>query len=330
MAGLLQRSLSISPAETTFARRKFHFSRDSTRQTLEKVGETFLHGYHLALFDQEIDSMVAHLAEIDPEFRGFGFEGAAMGLDILDQLKPWKECRIDNLLRDAGKRHVYMVHVGVGWSMARCRIGIGRRFARLDPLLKWLALDGFGFHEGYFNWPHYAEGGRAPAVIRGYGQRAFDQGLGRSLWFVGGADPDYIISAIQQFPEQRRDDLWSGVGLACTYAGGAEASEIHALRLASGRAWIHLAQGAAFAAAARLRAGNLTAQTELSCQVLCRLSADEAAETCNQSLANLAPDDGAPAYEIWRYLIREKMMAIERGNDLPHSHSQFARVSSGL
>lgn len=71
MAGVLQRLLSISTAEVTFARRKFHFLRDSTRQTLEKVGETFLRGYQLALFDHEIDSMVARLAEIDPEFRGF-------------------------------------------------------------------------------------------------------------------------------------------------------------------------------------------------------------------------------------------------------------------
>ena len=222
MPRFLTNLLSISPQEASFARRKFHFLRDSTRQVLERVGETFLEGYHLALRDRGIDSMAAQLQEIDPELRGFAFEGAAMGLDILDQLKPWKACRIENLLREVGKPHLYMVHIGVGWSMARWSAGMSRRFARLDPLLRWLALDGFGFHEGYFNWPHYADGGRVPAAIRGYGQRAFDQGLGRSLWFVCGADPDYIISAIRRFPMMRRDDVWSGIGLACTYAGGAE------------------------------------------------------------------------------------------------------------
>src|SRR5262249_14316783 len=154
--------------------------------------------------------MASRLEEIDSEFRGFGFEGAAMGLDLLDQLKPWRRNRIDMFLRSAGKAHTYMIHVGVGWSMARWCFGIRRRLRRLNPLLSWLALDGFCFHEGYFKWVRYEAGNLPRAVVRGYGLRVFDQGLGRSLWFVGGADPDYITSMILRFPLWRRNDLWSG------------------------------------------------------------------------------------------------------------------------
>jgi hypothetical protein len=303
MAGILHNLLSISATEASFARRKFHFLCNSTRLRLERVGEMFLCGYHLALADQGIESLANHLNETDWEFRGYAFEGAAMGLDILDQLQPWKQ-RIPQFLQGPGNPHIYMVHVGIGWSMARWRFRLKRRLARLDPVLQWLALDGFGFHEGYFHWSRY-ETGAVPrtTTLRGYGRRAFDQGLGRSLWFVAGADPEYIRSAITRFPEARRDDLWSGIGLACCYAGGAYSSDVRKLRLASGPHWPHLAQGAVFAAAARQRAGNIAPQTRIGCDLLCGLSEQQAAELCENTLRNVT-EEGSPAYEAWRRLIR--------------------------
>jgi hypothetical protein len=304
MAGILQKLLRIPPGEVSFARRKFHCFRESTRQRLEQVGETFLLGYHMALSDQGIEPLAERLDEIELEYRGYGFEGAAMGLDLLDQLAPWKARRINQLLQGPGNPHIYMVHVGVGWSMARWRVGIERRLARYDPLLQWLALDGFGFHEGYFYWPRYTSGARPPfKACHGYGMRAFDQGLGRSLWFVSGADPGYIIAAIARFPEARRDDLWSGIGLACCYAGGADAVDVQALRLASGLHWPHLAQGAVFAAGARLRAQNIAPQTELGCHLLCGLSAQQAGDLCEEMLRKVSVS-ASPAYEEWRRLIR--------------------------
>ena len=315
MSSIWQKLLRIPTAEASFARRKFHFVRDSARQRLERAGETFLLGYHIALADQENESVAERLNEIDLEFRGFAFEGAAMALDILDQLMPWSR-RIDKFLRGPGSAHVYMVHVGIGWSMARWRLGMQRRLTHLDPLLKWLALDGIGFHEGYFHWPRYATG-EVPRFLRrrGYGSRAFHQGLGRSLWFVGGADPEYISAAILHFPEPHRDDLWSGIGLASTYAGGAQSRDLHMLRSACGPHWPHLAQGAVFAAGARHRAGNICPQTEAGCQAFCGISAQRAAELSDQTLRDLTAYDGpsyaVPAYEEWRRLIRLRLQVSQ-------------------
>jgi enediyne biosynthesis protein E3 len=323
MAGILQKLLSISTTEASFAQRKFHFLRDSTRLHLERVGETFLRGYGLALTEEGIESLAQQLNEIDWELRGFAFEGAAMGLDILDQLQPWKAQRIPTFLRGPGRAHAYMVHVGIGWSMARWRLGIRRRLDRLDPLLQWLALDGFGFHEGYFHWPRFADGS-APrfSTLPAYASRAFDQGLGRSLWFVSGADPAFIASAIAHFPEARRDDLWSGIGLACAYAGGADKGDMYGLRLASGSHWPHLAQGAVFAAGARQRAGNMAFQTETACKLLCDFSAQQAAELCDETLNRLT-EDLDPAYEVWRRLIREH---LQRTKYFANDDALFAGV----
>jgi hypothetical protein len=177
--------------------------------------------------------------------------------------------------------------------------------ARLDPLLVWLAYDGWGFHEGFFHWQKYLAGAPAPRQVSGYATRAFDQGLGRSLWFVNGAKPELISKAINGLALQRHADLWSGVGLAAAYAGGATESALDALRQIAGRHQPCLAQGAAFAAKARQRASNLTDYTDMAATALCDLSAAAAAHLCDQTLENLPTNVEQPAYEIWRRRIQD-------------------------
>jgi len=306
MSIVLQRLLRIRLEETTFARRRFSSSSDSARRSLERVGETFLRGYHAALADRGADVLSAELEGIEHELRGFAYEGASMALDLLDQLAPWKGGRVQAFLAGPGKRHIYMVHVGAGWSMARLRFRLERRLSRLDPLLRWLALDGFGFHEGYFHWRRYADGQSLPAGLHAYQLRAFDQGLGRSLWFVGGAGCERIGRLLSRFPASRLADLWSGIGLACAYAGTADEGEIERLRSAAGKYSPHLAQGAVFAAKTRERAGNLVPHTDLACRIICGLPAVEATTIADRMLPQASEGSGpdCPAYEIWRSRIR--------------------------
>lgn len=204
-----------------------------------------------------------------------------------------------------------MVHVGFGWMLARFPWRISKSLKQLDPLLKWLAIDGYGFHEGYFHWHRYLKEKSIPKTLSGYACRAFDQGLGRSLWFVKGADVHEISATIANFPSERRADLWSGVGLACTYAGGADRSTVEALRSLAQLYQPQLAQGAAFAAKTRHRADNPTEHTELACQILCGLSATAAAEVTDTFLEQLPSDGIEPAYEIWRQRIQSRFIQQE-------------------
>src|SRR5262249_28067850 len=129
---------------------------------------------------------------------------------------------------------------------------------------------------------------------------AFDQGLGRSLWFVEGADVTKIPETVRTFDSARWADLWSGIGLAAAYVGGAEADALGAMRAAAGPYEPALAQGAAFAAKARQRAGTPAAHTDLACQILCGLSANEAADVTDDALEDLSEAGPLPAYEVWR------------------------------
>lgn len=303
--------LGISPEEASFRARGFKCRDERARMRLEHIGRTFLHGYHAAL-EAEGAELSAELNAVEWELRGFAFEGAAMGLALLDMLTPWRRTRLRTFIEGAGAGHAYMMYVGAGWAMARTRRDPARALKNFDPLLGWLAADGYGFHEGYFKWPDYVARQKRPRRLKGYTLRAFDQGLGRSLWFVEGADVESIAAAVEAFEAARRADLWSGVGLACAYAGGLESEGIETLRARAGRFAPQLAQGAAFAAKARRRAGNPATHTDAACRVLCRLSAEAAARVTDEALRRLPQDGDEPAYEIWRQRIAGELARLRQ------------------
>lgn len=312
-ASLRKRFLEIPAGETSFERRGFRGGTPAMRARLEQVGRSFMGGYHAALGSDSLRTLLPELKAFDADFQGFAFEGAAMALALLDYLTPWRRHRVQAFLNGAGDAHAYMVHVGLGWVLARVPGNTERQLARLDPLLRWLAVDGYGFHEGFFHWRRYLiDHQPAPRRLRGYACRAFDQGLGRCLWFIDGGDVARIPHTIASLSPERSSDLWSGVGLASVYAGGVGVDELRQLRRASGDFLPHLAQGAAFAAKARLRAGNATDYTEAASGILCGTTAEAAARVTDKALADLPPDGAEPAYEIWRRRVQARLAASAR------------------
>ncbi|GBF80268.1 hypothetical protein AsFPU1_1669 [Aphanothece sacrum FPU1] len=331
MDKLRQTLLSISLEEATFAKRGFQETNAKTQQHLETIGKTFLQGYQTAIAFNDPSGVIAQINQIEAEYRGFAFEGAAMGLALLDRLTPWNSRRIEQYLIDEGQNHIYMTYVGIGWLLARLPGGIQSYLTELEKaqvrslgnwdicptsphsltpshphsLLGWLSIDGYGFHQGYFHWRDYIQGIKPPKNLSGYSCRVFDQGLGRSLWFVKGADLNAIQQAIAQFQPHRRADLWSGIGLACGYAGGMENHAIASLKEAAKPYYPELAQGVAFAAKTRIRAGNLTEHTEIAAQILCGMSAQQAADITDDTLTGLSYGETVPVYEQWRQGIQK-------------------------
>jgi hypothetical protein len=144
----------------------------------------------------------------------------------------------------------------------------------------------------------------------------FDQGVGRSLWFAEGADVNRIAGAIDRFVVERRSDLWSGVGLAAAYAGGAGVDDLRALRLRAASYAPNLAQGAAFAAEARARADNPTEHTEAACAIFASLSARDAAMLVRECRVRLDETAGVPAYETWRQRVAAALVVAPDAKNL--------------
>jgi enediyne biosynthesis protein E3 len=267
---------------------------------LDAIVDAFFDGYAAALESNDPGEIAARLTRLTPSLRGFGYEGAAMALALLDRLWPVRATRIRRFIDGAGNPHVYMIHVGAGWAAARLRRPAAAARAGLDDVLDWLAVDGYGFHEGYFHTEQAVRRAALPPTTHAYTRRAFDQGLGRSLWFVDACDPGQIAQTISRFAHQRRADLWSGVGLAAAYAGGVSASGLRTLRALAGVYQPQLAQGAAFAAEARDRAGNPAVHTDEACAALADTRAASCAAIVRQMRESLPGSADLPAYEHWR------------------------------
>ena len=305
----LRALLRISEDEVSVERRGFRCESPQARARLEEVGRSFLRGYHHALEDSDPTALAARLDPMAPEFRGFGYEGASMALALLDTLAPWRR-RLRPFLAGPGQRQVHIAQIGVGWILGRLPLGPRGVVRRLDPVLGWLALDGYGFHEGFFHWPRSIVRQEVPRKLAGYARRGFDQGVGRSLWFVEGTDPERIAATSARYAAARHPDRWAGAGLAAAYAGGCERSALESLRRLAGRHAPTVAQGAAFAAVAREHGGNPAAHTELACQTLTGSTAAQLAalaEETGRDLPVLPFDAPEPALEIWRRRIQSRL-----------------------
>lgn len=308
-------------SETTLATRGFHDKGPHSRQVLETVGESFLRGLGDAVETGTPSAIDQRLAALPTRYQGFAYEGAAMGFALLDALLPGSH-RTAAFLRGPGDPHVYMAYIGIGWAMARLPRPLWPNTRGLDPLLRWLVHNGYGFHQAYFHTDKYVHRQiRDDRAARhtgdgNYALRAADEGIGRALWFVAGTDVGRVIRLVEAFPAERRSDLYSGVGLAATYAGGADEEELHRLRDDTGEHRGSLAQGSAFAAESRVRAGLVVPHTELGTAVLCGMDAEKTARFSRE----LRPDPRGPEtntthpqYEVWRSSLAREFAAREGG-----------------
>lgn len=316
MGRMTERLFAVTLDQASMAR--LGFAGDpALAARLEHLAEVFLGGYHAALADDAGgERLAARLEGAAGErwLRGFAYEGAGFGLAVRDLLVPWRRRgRLAAFMAGPGAAYVHLLHVGAGWTIARVGVPVGWLLRRLDPRFAWLALDGAGFHEGFFHH-HRAVGlRRRPRRLRGYARRAFDQGLGRSLWFSEVADPERIAATVERFEPERRDDLWSGVGLAAVFADGIGRPGLERLVALAGEHRPAVAQGASFAAKARHLDGSLGPEHELACALLAGRSAAETAALTDRILADLPPDRSfdaeEPAFELWRRRIREELGA---------------------
>ncbi len=311
MGSLRNRIFAPDPRDVTFERRGWPPTDPAQQANLEKVGTMFLTGFGYGLTGRGITDMESSLEDVEKPFRGFAYEGCGMALAVRDALLPAGRHWVKDFLDGPAKPHVYMAHIGVGWAMARLPSVRWRAIMPEDEVLRWLALDGYGFHQAYFRTSQYVgkqHQARVPLFQPAeYASRAIDQGIGRAMWFVNGSDVRGVADAIGIFAPHRRGDLWSGAALASVYAGGVDAGELTLMRKLAGEHAPDGALGAAFAAKARLLAGLESPHTDAGAQAWCGMSAEDAAAVTEQAVEVLFDTSGPePGYERWRQRIRER------------------------
>lgn len=276
------------------------FSRGDSEawKHLEAVVLTALEGYHLTLDSSNFEILIPHLDEIPLAMRSYAYEGAAMGLTGLDIMLPWKK-RLRAYIAGPGTPHIYMVHIGAGEALALMNRNPEPFIASLeDQEICWLVMEGYGFHKGFFHRKRYIDNQKRPERFSPYGQRIFDQGLGRCVWFLAGANVERITAILAAFPASRQTDMWVGIGVACAYVGGVDRQTVQELQKAAGPYEPQLAMGAAFVAKGRQLAGNPVPHTDLVCGILWGVNADQAAEKTTRAFRNLPHHGPEPAFEV--------------------------------
>jgi enediyne biosynthesis protein E3 len=309
-ARLKLRVFSVDDDEVSMERRGFVPVDERARTQLETIALTFLAGFRAAISIADQELLARRLDETEAEFRGFAHEGAAMGLTVLDAVLPTRR-RLRAFLRGPGFPYAWMAPIGFGWARAQMHRRPRRPQLLVDPLLDWFALDGAGFHDGFFHPQRFIEERRLPRGLVGTSAGVYDQGIGRSLWFVRGADVERIRATIESFPAPRQRHLWSGVASAATYAGGVDAEALAALRNGSGKHRAEVAQGAAFAIKARLAGGNPVSHTALAAEVFCGMPAIEAARCTDAALEGIVVAGHDSPYDAWRDRVKAMLSGAE-------------------
>lgn len=272
------------------------------------VAKSLVEGYHASLEDSRLEVLVPRLEAIKPPLRGFAYEGAGMGIAALDIMAPWKN-RVEAFAGEGGPGapHIYPIYIGVGLAVARLRRDPETFLKRLDPLLGWVIVDGYGFHAAFFSWARAIERKVTPAHFSHYALRLFDQGMGRAIWFASGAQVERVAAIISTFPEPRQAELWAGVGLASSYAGGGEPGVLERVCQAAGPYRLQLAYGAAVAAQGRYTAGNMVAHTDVACETYCGLASEKVVQIADDARTNLPAAGAEPVHEVWRKRIRSQL-----------------------
>ncbi|ETK37108.1 DUF1702 family protein [Microbispora sp. ATCC PTA-5024] len=315
--------LTPSLADVTFEVRGFPVTPTDATRRLEAIPQSVICGFEWGIDARDQWEVERRLSLVDAEFRGFAYEGATMAFTVLDAMGGGRGTRTRDLMTGPGRPHIFLTYIGIGFAMARLPRPLWRKVvpdmsgSPYYPTMSWLAVDGYGFDRAYFDTRRWVDEQRVPAPYAWEGSpeyflRAVDQGIGRALWFIHGGRVEGVAAAVRGFASHRHADLWSGVGLAATFAGGCDAAGLAELRREAGEHRAELAQGSVFAGKARSYSGFVPGHTEVATAALADLSVADAAALADDTAVDPAPSGGVPAYELWRAAVRARVAASER------------------
>ena len=196
----------------------------SISKNIETVVSTFQKGRKLSEQELGLEELISELNKIEPRYRSVVFEGASMGVALANSLETWKT------YANATMEHQTQVHIGLGWAIAEQQLDLPSILSHIEPDLQLKVLDGYGYWHGLFRRRLTIRTQEIPKNIAIGFQSGFDQGVGRSIWYATKGDVAKVLNIINHFSEERRPNLWQGIGVAATYVGGCSGTHQDELR----------------------------------------------------------------------------------------------------
>ena len=297
--------MSLPLKEASFSRQGFPGMGSPSREHLETILKAFIVGYNQAVVEPDTKELARRLdGSFAPEYLGFAYEGTGLYFAMMDLLMPGSG-RLEAWTHGEGEPHDYIAMVGAGFAIARAPLGLRRMESyqkKLDEFTAFLLADGYGFHDGFFKWRNWLDGRRpAPASLTRQNRLLYDSGVARAMWWVYGADPVAIAEGISRFDEDRRAEMWAGVGVALSYASaGPECPDPSAKLLDLAGPWRYdVLTGVPFAAHMRNKGGNAAPWTERACAELIGMSVAEASGMVTTAVEAFIDGWKGPQSERW-------------------------------
>lgn len=206
-------------------------------ENIEIVVATFQKGRELAESGISIDGLINELNKFEIRYRSVAFEGASMGVALTSDFETWKAYAKQT------EKHATQVHIGLGWAIAEKQLNLASTLSEIQAEMQVKALDGYGYWNGLFSRRLTIRSQSIPENITSEFQAGFDQGLGRAIWYITKGEVDKVLNIINHFSEERRANLWRGIGVALTYVGGCSNDLITELKSASGEFKLNLEKG---------------------------------------------------------------------------------------
>jgi enediyne biosynthesis protein E3 len=270
---------------------------------MEKIRYIFQHALYIST-EQANPELQEHLESVDSEFRSVAYEGVAMGLAVKDlfegTLQRWRV-----FMRNTRQEYLPHVHVGLGWAIAKQKLPSLIFIDSIQPLLRSRVIDGIGYYDGTFKQTQSVGNKLRPDCILLNDCSAYDQGLGRSLWYSCKGDVEKIKLMVQSFPESRQSHLWRGIGIASIFVGKCADSSLQMLKIAAANHSVQLGMGAAIVAKARMETKTITQDVDNACRKWCDLSAGQVTSIASNILSTNETDE----YNLWLKKLESELSA---------------------
>jgi len=307
---------------------------------MEIIKTIFQDAKDKALAQDDVEELIRHLSTTNPEFISVAYEGASMGLALKDftNMKPpfippkgekpengfsytplRGEGGLWNSFMNVSENHAAQMYIGLGWAVAQEKKtapfyspeggNSGDASSQIPPsggggaLMQFRLWDGCGYYDGLFRQRQTIKNQIRHDYIPAAAYQMYDQGLGRSLWYLCKGDETKIPEMIRQFSSSRHPDLWRGVGIACAYVGGCGETIFKTLSSSAEKHFLQLGIGAAMAAKARILANSITKDIDHACKAWCNLSAEEATR-----IAIKTEGTSGGSFPLWLSQMETEMM----------------------
>lgn len=190
---------------------------------------------------------------------------------------------------------------GLGVGAALSHLGLEPQIpeSEKDSFWAFMVMDNYGFTEAIYRWRRTLGKREIPNLGDRMAQRAFDHGVGRSVFFVSGGNVDIVCETIERFEVWRQPDLWHGFGLTAGHWAALDESDFRKILKRAGPFRKYVQSGVALATTLRVGTNEVSDYSDAVGRIACGASSAEIALLSSSCLPGGAEPVGANAFLQW-------------------------------